>query len=240
MPLHGKALDILSVAVFSAGALLGLVLAAATVWADFEAALFDVSIRPDERLTTLSCPPLMTTAETATVSASFTNTAEWPVRLTVMARISDGFVTLIREERALLPLEPGEARRLEWEVTPGDRVYDRFVLVRVHSLRYSPHPYRQGSCGIVVLDTARLGGSELFALGVGASLLAMGLGLGLWIVSRRPLLGRARGTAYIMGILAAIVLVAIAAGALGWWGVGAVALVVTALFLVVILGRFAG
>ena len=88
---------VLSVVLFSIGALLGVVLVGITVWADFEAILFDPGIREDTRLGSLRCPVMITSEETGVIRARVKNTLDRPTDLFIRAHISHGYVTLMRE-----------------------------------------------------------------------------------------------------------------------------------------------
>ena len=227
----GRRRQLYGLSLFLGGFLVAVLFGAAAVWADVEAAMFDAAlIAEGERLRTISCPTIMTTGESATVYASFSNPTEREVSLPIRARISDGFVTLIREERSDLVLAPGETRRYSVAVTASDAAYDRFVLVRIHQLRSAPHPYRQGTCGIIVLDIPYLSGGHIVTLLLALSLGAMAGGLRLWSSHSRVGPSRTEHLA-LMLILAALAALAIVTGVIGWWGLGLGVLALTLLFL---------
>jgi hypothetical protein len=219
--------------IFSAGFLVGFVIFTGMIWADFEAAMFDAAIRGEKSLHTLRCPVVINERETGTVSAAFHNSLDRPVQFAIRTTISQGFVTLMREEKALLPVDAGGTERLEWTVTAEDAAYGSVVLVKVLLMGNYPLPSRQASCGVLVLDLSFLSGSQALALGVAVSLLLMAAGGALWLVGSRPLkegfdLDLARG----MGALAASVLVGMFVGFLGSWLLGVAVVVVTALLIV--------
>ncbi len=228
----------LTILLFSAGIVLGALLAGAAVWGDLEAFLFDAAISPDAPLTTLRCPILMTTAQTATVSATLRNTSDRTVNFHVRIHISLGFVTLMNEENNRLPLEPGQSGRLEWPVYPEDAAFGRVVLVRVHVLPNGPFPYRGAACGIVVVDLPGLSGDAWYALGLVLSLAGAAGGLVLWILGNRPLQGRALLIARSMGALAGVVALSVLVAALKLWLVGLLGLIVAILLVGAIIGHF--
>lgn len=229
----------LSVLLFSVGFLIGLALAAFTVWADLEAALFDSTIVADAPIRGFRCPLVITTSETGIVSATFPNPAERSVEFNIRARISSGYVTLMREVTTRLPVEPGEARRLEWEITANDRAFGRFVLVRVHSLRIAPHPYRNSACGVVVADVPFLTGGQIVAGVLVLSVLGMGTGARLWMLSGQPVEQRTFSTPQVMGILAALVGAALVCAYINQWIPGMILLILSVLLLGAIFERFA-
>ncbi len=211
--------NILGVLLFAIGLLLGMAVSAGLLWADLEASLFDSALGADEPLKTLKCPAIITSQESGTVTATFTNpTASSVVRL-VRAHISAGFITLMREEKDRLALEPGETRKLTWTVTADDAVWGHFILVRVHVLRSYPLPSRTGSCGVLVVNLPGLTGSQIIVLTlvVSASSLAAGVGL---VARGRSATGQTTGLTRIMGGLAAIVLITMLFSFLGWWMAG--------------------
>jgi hypothetical protein len=226
----------LGVFIFAIGVFFGMVLLGIAVWGDLEASLFDTSMRADASLTTLRCPVMMTRKEIGRVSATFENTLERPVTFTIRAHVSQGYVTLMREENSKLPLEPGETKTLEWTVTPDDAAYGRLILTRVHVAAKYPLPSRDASCGILVVDLPRFTGSQLTAFVLAASLLGMAIGAGLWVVANRPLRGPAREAIRAMGVLAGSVLIGLVLGLVGQWLLGVLLLVISLLLIVTIAG----
>lgn len=233
MTVRDKPLRLLGAILFSLGFVIGLAIFAGAVWADFEAAMFDTSMRGDASLRSLRCPVLITENETGLVSASFHNPLDRPAQFYVRSRISEGFVTLMRESKELLPVAPGATGRLEWSVTAEDAAYGSVVLVSVMLMAYYPLPSRDGSCGVLVVDVPFLSGAQLLVLGVASSFVLMALGGALWLVGSRTLdkesrLSLGRG----MGALAGSVLVGMLVGFLGSWLVGIGVVVVTLLLIV--------
>lgn len=233
MKVNNKISGTLGAFLFAAGFVVGFVVFAALVWADLEAAVFDTSIKGDKSLRTLRCPVLITEDEMGTISAAFHNPLDRPVNFFVRTRISDGFVTLMREDKEILRVEPGATERLEWTVAADDAAYDMVVLVKVLLMGHYPLPSRQATCGVLTLDVPFLSGRQIVALSIATSLVFMALGGGLWLASNRPLneetqIGRARG----MGALAASVLVGMLVGFVGSWLLGLIVVIVTALLIV--------
>ena len=218
--------------------LLGIALAAVSTWGDLEASLFDAAERPEQADVSLRCPVFITRAEVGEVSAAFTNTGSRPVERTTWAHISQGFVTLMREERAKLPLEPGETKRVSWLVTAEDAAYGYLILVRVSALRQAPMPSQSEACGILVLDIPGVSGTFISVLWLLLSLGGIGFGLWLWRRASRPFDQRRQGAAAAMVVLAVLVVGALAAGLLGQWVPGVILLALTALALIAILTQF--
>ena len=218
--LQGRTGRILSVILFSVGLLLGLAFSAAAVWADLEASLFDSALGADESLKTLNCPVIITPKESGVVSARFGNPSDRAVLRTVRAHISYGFATLIREASTQFVLEPGESRKLEWEVGSDDAAWERLVLVRINVLRNHPLPSVTGSCGILVMNLPVLTGGQFVALILTLSLLGIAAGAALWASERSSWTARMQALTIPLAVLTALVLAAMLTGALGWWALG--------------------
>jgi len=235
-----RIIRILGVFLFSLGVLLALALSVAAIWGDLEAHWFDASLSRlrDASLTTLRCPVVMTTGESSTITAAFTNPLDWPALLTVRTHVSN-YLELMREENARFNLDPGETEKLAWKVTADDVVYGRFIFVQVLQFRKYPLPARLGSCGVLVLDLPLFTGGQWVALATAGSLLGMAAGLGLWIVANRPLRGLERDATWAMGVLAAITLAGLVVDLRGWWMAGVLLLVVTILLVGAITAHFA-
>jgi hypothetical protein len=231
-----KGLSVLAVLIFLVGVLLGLALFASAAWGDLEASLFHASLRGESTLRGLRCPVFLTTAESGAIRVTLTDSLERPLEFATRTYISQGFVSLVREERDRLPLEPGESGQLEWPVEPDDAAYGRVILAQVYVHGRYPLPARSASCGIVVLDVSFLTGRQVLALSLAASLLCMGLGAALWMTVHRPLTGLRLDIARVMGALAVTVVVGTVVSLLGMWVAGVLAVVVTVLLIGAVIG----
>jgi len=238
MDSKNKNMRILGVLVFSVGVLIGMALFGIVVWEDFEAAMFDPSIKRDATLTTLRCPVMMTKTETGKVTATFTNSLERPIELYTRAHITEGYVTLMREVNTKLPLDPGETKPLQWTVTSDDAAFGRLILVKVTVNRKYPLPSRQGTCGILVVGLPYFTGTQIFAFAFAASLLSMAGGAGLWVVANRPLKDLGLDVIVAMGALAGSVLAGTIVGLRGSWMFGGLIFVFTVLLIGAIIGYF--
>lgn len=223
---------------YVAGILLGIALAAVSTWGDLEASLFDPAERPEKANVSLRCPVFITRHEVGEVSAAFANTGKRPVQRTAWAHISQGFVTLMREERVKLPLEPGETKRMSWFVSAEDAAYGFLILVRVSALRQAPMPSQSQACGILVLDIPGVSGLFITVVWLLLSLMGIGFGLWLWLRTSRPFDQRRQVATAAMAVLAVLVVGALAAGLLGQWVAGVLLLALTALALIAILTHF--
>jgi hypothetical protein len=155
------------------------------VWANIEAALFDPALSGDEALRTLQCPMIITDDEIAVIRVSLNNPLDRDIDRMVRMRISEGYVTLIRQVDQRVALEPGESTTLEWEAYPEDAAFDRLILVRGYLFRHAPLPARSGSCGIIVVNFPLLTGSQIVLFSALGSFLFMGIGSFQWVSSTR-------------------------------------------------------
>lgn len=206
-----------AVLIYLAGILLTTALGALAVWGDLEASLFDTAIRAETGLSSLRCPVLITQQETGQISASFRNTGQAPVKRAIRVHITQGFVTLMREEALYLPLQPGEVQRLSWPVTAADAAYGSLILARVSTLRQAPMPSESQACGIAVLDLPGSSGDLWVALWLALGLAGIFAGGWLWLRASRPLVGRGRAAANAILAIAVVAVAVVLAGLAGAW-----------------------
>ncbi|MBX3000948.1 MAG: hypothetical protein KF893_20670 [Caldilineaceae bacterium] len=204
---------------YTVGMIALLALGAVAIWGDLEASLFDVSIRPERSLRSLRCPVLITRQETGQISASFENTGQRPVNRAIRAHISEGFVTLYREENVQLPLQPGERQRWIWNVTAADAAYGYLILARVSALRQAPMPSEGAACGIFVINFPWVKGSLLVTIWLLGGLAAV-VGGG-WLWWRQGLLATPwRGSTLTLIAMTVVVMAILIVGLSGLWVVG--------------------
>jgi hypothetical protein len=228
----------LAVIVFAAGAVLGFLLVTGATWADLEASLFDSSMKADDALGSLRCPVLITEQESGTISATIRNPTERNKTRYVRAHISQGYLTVMREENLKFEVEAGGKRKLDWSVGPEDAVYGWMILARIHVFASYPLPAQHQSCGILVLDVPGLSGSAVVAIAAVVSLFLMALGLGIWLMVGRPVVGRKRNAAGAMAAMAVILVLGMSSFIVGWWEAGVISLVVVVLLLGGVIAHF--
>ena len=223
---------------FLAGVMFALLLTIVSFWPDQEASLFDSSLSAQDSLNTLRCPLIVTPNEAAAIRVTLTNPLERPIQLLARARISDGYVTLMRQETRTVPLSPGETQTASWAVSGEDAVYGRFILARVYVFRQNPLPSRQKACGIWFLDVPLVTGGQLVGAAAAASFLGMLVGGVWWLRLEWPLRAQRRDVALAVGTLTSLVLIAAGMSLSGWWSGGLLVILLTVLVLVVILERY--
>ena len=209
---------------FIAGVLVGTVFFAVATWADFEASLFNPGISGATTLATMRCPVVVTSGQTATVTASFHNPGPNATSPTVRLITSLASIISLEQTDRRFTVEPGEIARLEWEVPSESPVWGLFQFVKIYQFASFPLQSASGSCGIVVLDVRRLSGGALTTLMVAASLLAMAAGLWLRIRTTGARSHR-RMVTPAMATLAALVSLGLLTALFGQWLPGLVLLV---------------
>jgi hypothetical protein len=210
--------------VFLVGILLGMALAGSAVWADFEAQFYGFDHMGDEPIRTLRCPVLMTASETGRISASFANGTQKPIQQMVRADFSN--FGPARSVRATYSLTPGEKLRVDWAVTSADIDLRWFIFARVYAYPAYPYPFREATCGIMVINLPGITGGQLFALALSVCLVCILIGLGLWEKNRPPQRGRRLDAATAMKFLAVIVLLALLTSLRDWWMIAGLFLIV--------------
>lgn len=159
------------------GAVIGFALLALSIWGDIEAGSFGVSIRSDERLTSMNCPVFITRDEIGTISAEIENTTDRDVNPLVRSTITFGYVTLVDEQDRRVEIPAGESEELVWEVSSSNAAYDSLILAHIYQLSNYSLPSRQESCGIVVLPFSTFTGQQVFIGSFLISLVLMAVGI---------------------------------------------------------------
>ena len=231
-------LRFVGVILYIAGILAGTALVALSAWGDIEASTFDAALQTDETLKTLECPVFIGKEESSVIAVEIVNTAERDVSPVVRARITQGFVTLVREHRGNVDIPQGESARVEWDISAEDAAYRQLILARIYQFSNYSLPSRQATCGVVVVPVPGLTGQQFYILLFVSALVLSAVGLLLWIPNRRKEAdpGGRKLRAYIY--LAALLLVAALLILLGNWLVS-VGLVVLAFVSLIAVTSFA-
>jgi hypothetical protein len=156
------------------GLLAGLFLIVVSTWADMESTFYGFERLASAGLKGVSCPILMTRAETGTISFDISNSTERRISPSIKTALSTP--VLSEEFNETIDIAPGETRRLEWAVGPQNVDLERFIFAKVLLYSSFPLPSREATCGIFVLNLPGSGRVILSAL-VLLSLAGMGWGL---------------------------------------------------------------
>ncbi len=223
--------SLLAVFLFLTGAVLQLWLSSSVVWGEVEASLH--ANQAGDAGLKMSCPIMLSPAETGRVSASITNSINEDVLPVVTAGISRG--SGMRSLSQTVSLAPHETRVLEWPVDASDMIFGRLILVNITQARYRDLDPRQGSCGILILSLFNLTGAEALGLMLIGSLALILLGGTLWWRMRAPLDEAAESTLKACAALAGVLTLATLTALPRWWGLAlfldAFALIVSAVIL---------
>lgn len=237
MPIDSRLSKVAAPTLFFLGLLCLAAMAFATAWPDMEASVFDrtTALMADGKLRALRCPWVIAADEVAAVRIRFTNNTDRPASFLVRTRISEGFVTFVRQDSQPVKLQPNQSRELSWPVTAKDAAFGRVVMARALATRSAFRPARENSCGILVVGISGVDGQSLFAAGVLVGLVLTAAGAGWWWSRRRPLGTGETGTVRHASILALIVVASLVSGMLSWWLVSHLLLIAAVLFSFVLL-----
>ena len=185
---NSKRLIWISLIIFFIGYLLGMVILGISVIGDFEAFMFKPTIDGKSLLTTLKCPVMMSSSETGTIAVTLSNPVDSRISPTVWTYISAGFVTLIREERENLILEPGDSQQLQWTILPESAAFGgHWALVKIYVASQYPLPSSDAVCGVFVADMLGFTGAQVHIFSMTLSGLLMAIGIGMYARAIKPL-----------------------------------------------------
>ncbi len=219
--------------IFLAGLFLGLALAVVAIWGDFEAMSYFYSGAGYPSFNGLSCPVLMSRAETGTVSATFNNPSNEEIKPYYQVEISGSVADRTLENQ--IPVAAHSSRTVMWTVNANDIDLGSFVLIKMDILPMAGYSTRETTCGIVVLNLGSLTGSQVLTWGVVLSLLGIVLGLVIRQIGQKDLPGRSLSIRNVMRAAGIVVCAALLAGLLGWWLLGLLLVAMTILLLVILL-----
>ncbi len=216
--------------VFFLGIFIGLALAVAAIWGDFEGLSYYYTGATYGQFSGLHCPILMTRSETGTITAAFNNSSNQESEPYYEMEIGG---LLPRKFEDQLSVPPHATKSVQWTVDANDIDLGFFIFAKIDILPDAIYSSREATCGIVVLNVPGLTGGQIFALTFVASLMGMLIGLGLWEKANKPLMGSSLNQWRAMQAMAISVLLAMFIGFMGWWGPGILLCAITVLLLVI-------
>jgi hypothetical protein len=218
---------------FVTGVLLGMALFGISIWADFESTFyFGYGVMGVKSLH-LSCPLILTGADSKSVTAYIRNTTDRQVEPSIQTDISN--ILAVRSDRTPITVPAHQTAPFHWPLTAEDVVFGHLILVHIYQFQSYILPSADANCGILYLNLPGVTGMQVFLLALAGTLLGMVGGLALWSKNNRPLEGHSRRQMRGMIFLAAIVGLGLIFSWAGWWGAGILAFVVAALLLVILL-----
>jgi hypothetical protein len=216
------------------GAAIGLFLILTVTWADMEAASYGFIHLAESGLDGFKCPAWMTREETSSISLTISNPTDGPIRPAVRTMISTPLA--YSESVEYVQLAPGESKKLEWEVGPGNIDLKHFILAKAVVYGAHPLPSRETTCGIYILDLPGRGRAILPVL-IGLSLLGLGWGLyGIqkWVHPKGWLAKNNRSLTF----LAVLVGLGLVVSLMGGWLPGVMILVLVLLVITIQAGSY--
>ena len=217
---------IIGVSALIIGTLIFIYLGAISVWGEIEASFFNAMLRSDEPLDALRCPTVITTNEIGAVYGEFYNSFDRTAEMEIRTYISDGYVTLMNEVINNFTLPPGETEIVKVQFTADDAAYDRLVMVRMHQMKRRPFPYRNASCGIVVVNLPFLTGSQFLIAMISLGVALSAGGISLWALNARPIVWRRRRAFWAMVIFSITALIITITSLLDQWLLAIILLVI--------------
>lgn len=213
------------------GVIAGLGLTLLATWGDLEAAFYGFDRVGGLRMSSLSCPILMSDTETSKFSIEISNSLDRNLAPSIKTDISMPGAPVSSYESILLL--PGESKKLEWSIGPENIDLDRFIFARAWTYAAYPQPDREGTCGIVIYSLP-INGKILTTILVVLSLL--GTGFGLYGLKQS---GSLEGSGMKMSrynLVTIIMLVGLINSFIGIWLVGVLVLAVSLLLIVISVG----
>lgn len=240
MQSHRDTLKTISIIYYAAGIFLAMLLSASSAGADYESTVFETAAvsRYEQSLTPFefTCPVALTASERGTVRARLHNPADRARQFVVRTNISNGFMLLTNESRQIVALDAGEARLLEWQVTPENVAWGRIIFVRVSVPASFSIPARTNTCGILFVNLPLISGGALVGTYIVATLVCILSGMGVFLMLHRPLLHERRKTAEGMIALSLTVVASMTLSLLGVWLIGGALLVVSVILSISVSG----
>ena len=228
-----RRIPILLIATYVLGDLIGFALAVITTWADVEANFYGFPRRANNALFGLNCPIIMSANETGVISIRVSNTTEKPLAPAVKTEISTPAIA--DSFRESIRLAPGESKKLEWTVGPGNIDLKYFIFAKVLVYASYPTPDREATCGTFIIDLPISGNAFLVIM---VALSMTGMGSVLYSLYRsKTQFPQAANALPLMMFQAVVIIIALVVSFIGWWIQAIVALVV-ALLTIVILPNF--
>jgi hypothetical protein len=176
MKTNKKLMKVLGGVFITLGILVGFLICGVIVWGDLEASMFTDGVVGDKAISTLSCPVIITGNETGTISVVVKNKADRDSDRFLRATISEGYATLVREEKTKIPIPANGKQKVEWKIYPEDAAFKSVVLFRVFIPAKYPYPSMSGNCGVVKVNIPWLTGNQVLGLVAVLGLVSLAVG----------------------------------------------------------------
>lgn len=224
--------SITSSIVYFLGIAVGLSLAVVSIWADYEAVSYFFTGARFDAFRGMTCPILATRSETVTISASIENPGDRAVRPLYRVEVSGPAGRMFRDQ---ISIPPHEMQRIEWTVSTDDVDLRYFIMTKITLFPFAGASTREATCGIFLLNTDSLTGTQVLIISLAVSILGIIVGLSVW---ERQMEAVNKGLIQSHGMrraLSLVVLLAMFSALMGWWLAGVVFCVFAILLLVITL-----
>jgi hypothetical protein len=141
--------SILPFILYTAGILIGILLATLATWADYESTSYGFLRRAQRPFKGLSCPIFMARDETQTIQIRLTKSTEKKLTPSIRTEISTRLTADTKLE--FFELAPGESLHVERSIGPDNIDLGQFIFVKVGVFSSHPLPDQESSCGVFIL-----------------------------------------------------------------------------------------
>jgi hypothetical protein len=200
---------------FSIAIFLGVLLILARAMPDLESTMYGFIKYGYPRLTSLSCPVLMTLQDREPVTVRLRNPLDKNLSYYVNAQFSSGVMISTIDQR--VELQPGETKTLSWEVGKENIDLGNFIFARVFTSAASSLGMRESTCGTFVVKLPVRGGPVIFYAISFLAVLGAAVGLLLWFRHSEMSQPDVISQSLWMRFIAMVVAVGIMAGILNLW-----------------------
>jgi hypothetical protein len=225
---------ILGGGLFAIGVVLGIVLFGVSAWAGIEAAFYGFEEMGGGRLNTLDCPIIMSKSDVGTIHATFKNPNDTAIHFMVRADFSN--TGEFRTESSMLTLDPHQSKTVDWHMTSQDIDLGNFIFAQVSNFPAPSIPFRQATCGVVVVDIPQLTGGQIFTIVMIVIISGIVGGLSIWDYFGSPFSDKLLDTSRAMKTLGVLVMVGMLVSFQGSWLFGIIAFAGCVLAIGVIIG----
>ena len=210
-----SALSHLGFIIFALALILGVLLCLVRAIPDLEATMFGFIKFGYPALSSMRCPPLMTTSDRQPVTIKLKNNLDRPLAYSVTAQFSSP--VLINSVSDRLELQPGETRVLSWDVSQENINMGSFIFARVFTSAAKAQGMNESLCGTFVMNLPLTGGPVIYFAAIFVT--ALFIVLGLWLWRRNTLLSEPHLVAQFtwMRFNAVLIVIGVIAGYMDSW-----------------------
>jgi hypothetical protein len=219
---------------FFIGALIGIIFFAGLIWPSLEANFyFGYNGGADTKLR-VSCPRIITPADSAVVTATVTNKVDRPISPYYQTLISGPAIQTIQSKPVI---EPGQTVDLKWDINEEDVAYGHLIMAQIYQHSTYKTLTAMGDCGSLYLFISGMTGNQVYTISFAATIILIITGIGLWRFGSGTLTGLGQERFSGMALLGGIILVGILLGTMGQWILGILALVLAILMFSIQIGH---